>query len=439
MKKSNPNRPSGRIHTESYFAVYFGIYAIVSVIGIYISSYFSFPSTAALSVVVEDGWCNSKEQGLGLHCFGDFYYPLGFVNFPNPWVDSPNPYPPFAALVFKPFAFVQSLMPNSYWALYLYLLMLITAILLVPYLISKKFKLSNNNKFFLFALTITSTPILVAMDRGNVIALTFPLLYLFLMAEIEGEHRKAFIYWTIMVLLKPHLSILGLLFFRNKQMRRGVLNCLFALGFFLASFIFYPVNIAENFKSYLHQLISYQEYVVSGSLYPVNVSLGNTLSLLTRYFLGTIPQSAVLSSISAIFLVLIGLKIYFSPKNLDLNTVTLPVLAVILFPLVSFHYYLVLLLPIFLIMISLKIGESNIKGNDNFTYLTSDSDKFLWKNWVRILSLLILLPIQIPFTIFFQVTDLSANPAISFHWILVQIGLVAMSFYLIAKAREHKK
>ncbi len=438
-KKSNSSRLAFRINTDSCFAIYFGIYAIVAVVGIYLSSYFRFASTAALSVVVEDGWCNSKEQGIGLHCFGDFYYNFGFVNLPNPWVGSPFPYPPLAAFIFKPFVFVYSLTPNSPWALCLYLLILVAAILFVPYSISKKFQLSHSNRFLLLTLTITSAPILVAIDRGNIILLTFPLLYLFIIAEMESKHRKAFTYWTFMILLKPHLVILGLLFFRNKQMRRGILNCFLAFGFFIGSFILYPVNIAENLKAYLHQLISYQEYVSSGSLYPVNVSLGNTVSLLTRFFFDTIPQASTLSCISAIFLILIGLKLYFSSNNLDIHTATMPVLAVILFPLVSFHYYLILLLPIFLIAVSLNLRGSEMRASNILAYLVSENENYLRKKGTRIIILLIILPIQIPITLFFKVSDLSANSAVSAHWILVQIGLVALSFYLIGRTREQRE
>jgi hypothetical protein len=282
-----------------------------------------------------------------------------------------------------------------------------------------------------FTFTISATPFLVALDRGNVIILTVPLLYLFLMAEIEGDSRKSFMFWVIMVLIKPQLSILGLLYFRNKQMKRGMINLLLGFIAFLASFILYPTNVVENIKSFFRQIISFQDYAEPGMLYPINVSLGNTLSLLSRLIFDSLPTGTILSLSSLILLFAISLKSYFAPSDPTLQTITLIVLAVILFPLVSFGYYLILLIPVIQVVISLHFKESNLRRENESPNLSSEARNFLKNKWIRIFFLLCLLPIQIPLSLFVDVTSISTNLAISFHWILLQVGLIILTIYLL--------
>jgi hypothetical protein len=423
---------------NSIFEVYFAIYAMFAVLGIYLSSYFRFDPTATISVVVEDGWCNAKEQGIGLHCFGDFYYTLGFVNLPNPWIGSPFPYPPLAAFLFKPFVFLFEQTPNTPWALLTYLFVLAIAIVFVPYHISKKFQFNHRNSFVVFAFTISATPILIAMDRGNVIILIFPLMYLFLMAEIENRSKVSFIFWVMMVLIKPQMSILGLIYFRNKQIKRGMINLSLGFILFLCSFILYPSNIVGNVKSFFSQLIFYQDYVVTGMLYPINVSMGNTLSLLQRIFFDSVPSSTVLNLLSLILLVSIALKSYFAPSKPSIQIISLLALAVILFPQVSFSYYLILLLPVLLIAISTHIDLNRIQKVRSLSTLEFQVEHLFESKWIRYFLLLYLLPIQIPLSLFMDVTAISTNLAISFHWIFLQVGLIVLSIYLLGWKREHK-
>lgn len=439
MKESASSKRNFTERVNPTFEIYFALYSIVAVVGIYLSSYFRFDPTSTISVVVEDGWCNSKIQGIGLHCFGDFYYTLGFVNLPNPWIGSPFPYPPFAAFLFKPFLFIFAQTPNTPWALLTYLFVLVLAVAFVPYHASKKFNLDRRSSFVLFAFTVSATPILIALDRGNVIILTFPLLYLFLMAEIEDRRRFSFVFWLLMVLIKPQLSILGLIYFRNKQVKRGLTNLSLGFIFFLSSFILYPSSIMESMKSFFRQLISYQDYVVSGMLYPINVSLGNTLSLLYKFVFESNIPSTILSILSLILLISISVKTYLAPSNLNIQTIILPVLAVILFPLVSFSYYLILLLPVLIITVSSRKNLNNKNEIKKFTTLELQAGYLFKSKYIRGLLLLYLIPIQIPLSLFIDVTTISTNLAISFHWVLLQTGLIVLAIYLLGSRRIHKE
>jgi len=173
-------------------------------------------------------------------------------------------------------------------------------------------------------------------------------------------------------------------------------------------------------------------------LYPINVSMGNTLSLLQRIIFDSVPSSTVLNLLSLILLVSIALKTYFAPSKPNIQIISLLALAVILFPQVSFSYYLILLLPALLIAISTHIDLNRMQKVRSLSTLESQAEHLFESKWIRYFLLLYLLPIQIPLSLFMDVTDISTNLAISFHWIFLQVGLIALTIYLLGWKREHK-
>ena len=66
-----------------------GLALINTTLIVLLPSYLGFSSSSSLSYYVNDGWC-TKGQGIGSHCFGDFYYPFNFSNLDAPWAAGPN-------------------------------------------------------------------------------------------------------------------------------------------------------------------------------------------------------------------------------------------------------------------------------------------------------------------------------------------------------------
>ena len=65
---------------------------VMTFINQFLPDYLNYKRIEALSFMIRDGWCSPSTEGIGDHCFGDYYYPFTFLNTVNPWSGQPNPY-----------------------------------------------------------------------------------------------------------------------------------------------------------------------------------------------------------------------------------------------------------------------------------------------------------------------------------------------------------
>ena len=109
--------------------------AFSQLLSFFLSSYFQIRLTETLIFKADDGWCNTKSQGIGNHCFGDF---SSFMTskMDDPWSNSNTAYPPFSIIFFSLFKFIYLLSNESNLALFSYLFLLqISCILPVFYFV----------------------------------------------------------------------------------------------------------------------------------------------------------------------------------------------------------------------------------------------------------------------------------------------------------------
>jgi hypothetical protein len=183
-------------------------------------SYLGIAWTEALSFRVEDGWCSPSIEGVGQHCFGDFgfpYYTGGFptVYEPGNMVASNTP---LTALAFE---FVQILSYNI--GLFLYLFTLLGSSLTIIWWGTRGLPVDQRT-FFLVFLGAGSLGTIVAVDRGNHVALLALLGLLFVLA-IESRQRK----WAIILCaLLIGLKFWGFVFLIGLLARRRYLDALIA-------------------------------------------------------------------------------------------------------------------------------------------------------------------------------------------------------------------
>ena len=409
--------------------IYFSFYALASYLSFFVNSYFEIRPLSTLSFLIQDGWCNSAIQGIGEHCFGDFYYTLKFVNESNPWSAGPNPYPPFALLLFKPFSFLVSKYPESNVGLILYLIVMLISFLIVPvYLVLRK-KISKSIGFALSILLLTATPTVIVLDRGNSIFLCVPLLFFFLKELSSKNETRAVLCLLLMVLIKPHLILLGILFIRKGNIVQGLSKNIFLLIGFLFSFTFYGSLALSNIVDYSKQILGYQEYADLGQIFPVNISISNTAQLVANQVFGINLNSTTLKFIllSSCLSVIWYVYNHFKTDNLQclISVVLLPMIV----PNVSFHYYLILIvtLLVFVMYKTLISVESSSESSCGYNFHSRSSLNIK----IFIFIILSFVPWQIPMRFFTNSTD----SEISFHWILVSIYLV---FLMIPTNLLHK-
>jgi hypothetical protein len=400
---------------EKIIHLYLSVYLFAVVIGIYISSYFQQQLTNTLSFTVADGWCDPKLQGIGAHCFGDFYYVLGFISEDNPWSGSPIPYPPLGLFVFKPFGFIVDLFPANPYGVYTYLAFILLAMMSIPIHLYKIKKFNRSESILLGMLIVSSAPVIVALDRGNVVTLCVPLIYFFLHFEKAGISNKSFVFWLTLVLLKPQFALLGVLFLRGRNIKGAIRRGILGFTIFCASFLLYPIGLKENFTAYIKQLFSYQEYLPLGFVFPVNISLGSSLAIVDVIWQTSFARATTLVSI--VILIATVVVVYRSSTMLKVSIVLPVLLLPIILPQTSFHYYLLVLIP-FYAFIPLDNLSRKTLGDDLTRRISPRRIQNFCERALIIWPVLLFVPWAIPWNVLGS-GYMNTPLGISMHWLLV--------------------
>ena len=423
----------------------FAVFSTASYIWIsLIPSYLGFKASEAISTISGDSWCNPLNEGFGNHCFSDFYQVLNLTKLNNPWFSTQNAYPPAALMVFKFFSFLHDNFPNSRFALLAYFVFCIT-LLIIPIQSMLKHKQVNHfHKVIIFIIIFTMSPLIMAFDRGNIIIILIPMMFMFTISYFEGNSHRMYIFGVLMFLLKPQIFLLGILFIKKNQIFNLMKWTVFTSVSFLLSFLFFPRNLLQNINSYFGVISNYQSYTNAGSLNPVNISISNTILVLKRILLTLFPSSFGGDPfgkwnyypvyINFIILVLSSFFIYFS-KNLILN-IFIAICNVILLPNVSFAYYLCLLIPIFVIlfieMLSLNSNSKFIEFEDK----ESQNDFYFINNTIifRILSRVIICTLFVNWAVPWSIIPNFNSywwSNIGINWLVGQIVLVVTYFVVL--------
>jgi hypothetical protein len=244
---------------------------------VFISSYFDWALTSIISYPVTDGWCDTKVSGIGNHCFADFFAPVS-IAAENPWDEGINPNPPTAMNIFRIFLFVSNHATNQV-ALLIWL-SLISICLITPLIhLNRIPDLSIERKFKLNFIYLLSMPMITALDRGNIICLTIPLLYFYILnLENEKNSKKTVCLLIVASLIKPQLIIFSLLLFRRRNYSLIFKTLGAWIAITLVSFITYG-DLFGDLRKYLVAVISYPDYASRGKIYPVNLSLRSTFDI----------------------------------------------------------------------------------------------------------------------------------------------------------------
>jgi hypothetical protein len=414
------------------------LYVIALVLSYFIKSllpgYLNFNSTEALSTVTEDGWCKPELQGIGKHCFSDFYNVMGAANSDSPWQGSANPAPPFLLQIYKFFSLPFWDVQYSRTAVVVYLLAGILCTFITYWKFASRHASKTNSKIFGFAVLALSSPFLIAVDRGSFQLYMLPMYFLLTNYYLDAEHRKFSNMLIILILFKPQLALLAIILVIDRHYREFLRTFFLATFFLLASFLLYPERLIRNVSDYINQLSSYQNYTNAGALFPPNLSLPNYYSTLKRFLFEFAPNlsdldprgkwefwpnsTTLLISVAVVFMLLVGSK-HRTRRTNFLLVLMLP----IIFTNVTFAYYLCLLLPIIIIYFIESFEEQPRKDN----FLNSGVQRFLFGSFL----IFHIIPWAIPWTVIPAFQSFSWAK-VSITWFLGQGFLLMLIFVLLS-------
>ena len=316
-------------------------------LSIFIPSYFNWNLTEILSNRVKDGWCNPEKEGIGLHCFGDFYAPMGIAGNQDPWRIGVNPNPPFAMLIFKLFYTISNFTAPRF-SLTLYILLIFCAFMLPAVHAWRKSIKTYQIKLLYLSMYAMSMPAISLIDRGNIIAFTVPLVYFAYWFHKEKPQLAASLL-VIAVVIKPQLAIFMVLLLVIKQYRLFVLAVFSGLTLNLAGFLFFK-SPKISISNWIESIISYPAYAGEGKIYPVNVSLQNTLFLMDKALETNFAESWIITTASVLVLIYVA-SILFNLKQLSSDQLFYQIVILLLIAGGTvFSYYAVYLSLVFLFL-----------------------------------------------------------------------------------------
>lgn len=320
---------------------------------LFTSSYFDFEILASLSYFSNDGHCDPITKGVGDHCFGDYYYPLNLARDTNPWTNY-LPYPASVVLLYRFFGFLEIALNSSKIALLAYL-MLIGLALISPLM----WLFQHSRKLLSGSLLVLLGPFsyagLVALDRGNSVALIVPALFAFLIGIHKDDSRLALIGLIAASLIKPHYALLLIVFLLVKKPRFFLFGVIVGLTTHLVPYLFwwssFPANIIDSSKS----ILRFNEYQQIESWYISQMSLARALFLVNRILGGPIGAESEIETFTTvqrfagpILFVVIVVVLYITRKKVSPLLMGMAlILVVTLIPGTVYPYYLVVLIPVF--------------------------------------------------------------------------------------------
>ena len=257
-------------------------FCLAASIAILIPSYFQLFASEVLVFETNDGWCNPDFQGVGIHCFGDFYYQLNFLGVDYPYAsgNAASPYPPLGLFFFKPFELLVNTFPGSNFGLIFYFLFLLSALLSPILYLQKKLSLLPSELAIVYFMTLGMSPILMGIDRGNNVILLMPLFFFFCNSIIKSRYTSAVVLAIIMSIIKPQMLICILVFLALRKYRLTLITLVTTCSIHLLGFISLGGDLERNLKEYWITFSYQQNYWEPGSIHPPNISTSNSIAVL---------------------------------------------------------------------------------------------------------------------------------------------------------------
>lgn len=377
------------------------------------SGYFHRSISEVFGYLSKDGWCNSRIEGLGVHCFGDFQTPLLMLESGNAWNNMFNSaYTPSALL---PHLFTVALdhLGGRFFSLTLALIA-ISISLLVPAIIVMSKTNASQKWFPMLFLGLGSLPFLMNFDRGNSAALVVPVLVWAVYSYHNFHWYQMSVAVLVATLIRPQFVVLGLLLVFGRKFLLAILTSFAAVLLTVLSFAIWPGNFSNDFLRWVSNTTSYNSYSSLSSDYPLNMSAASSLWKSLNFFhqskfsasnWASHTQDFLIENPSLVGILLVSLALVVALFSRFQNSKALPLFIVLplpfLFPGTSYSYYLnfslvlaalVVISPTFWSRKSGKISSQNsIRG------ILDEDDSNRIPNAVKMLIVFTLLVSIVPF------------------------------------------
>ena len=321
-----------------------------------------------------DDECDPSTQGLGVHCWSDYYYLINHLESGNPYSLSERTLYPAAGLApFMLFKFLSDVTGVLWLGLAAYLF---TMGALISYSVWAATKgQSFEQRILVFsALVLLSPAVLVTLDRGNNVGFLIPTL-VWLLSSIQNQKSYQTIFsLALLSVIKPHYGVVALAFILAGRVKTGSKALGLGLTINLLPFlVFWPREFPNNVLIWANTLLGYQDYATVTGLWPQNISFSQSIYLLF-YSLDIASGGQLQPTLSVIesrqelwgplvLLFVLALIVAFRKHLSIVQTSIIVVSAVSMTSAISYYYYIVIAIP-FVLILHKASKSSQVVGNE---------------------------------------------------------------------------
>lgn len=322
--------------------------AAISFMSLWIGTfYLNLPMSSVLGYswtdASSDGKCPSSIQGIGRHCFSDYYSPVQALHMSNPW-ESGYAYTPLAGKLFLPFDLLGQTFNNPRVGLIAYLI-IGSVCVLVPTFWASRAKAEFSFPI-LIIFGIFATPLVNAFDRGSFVMFITPLLFLYALNMCRQNWNIAVVAVVALSAIKPQFVVLLLPFLAHRQWSLLLGGLRWAIGLNVLGFIAFTSEPIAVFKQWFNFALAYnnpdQFYATQrANISPIKL-LSEILSVPIKFSGHILNIELGLSSMQTVVVVTIALSLPFliigKQSNLFGLTIISIVVASIFIPTSNYYY-----------------------------------------------------------------------------------------------------
>jgi hypothetical protein len=322
-------------------------------------SYLGFDLYSSRIFFSADIGCDPSTQGLGVHCWSDYYYLITALDSGDPYSLSETTLYPAAALA--PFMFFKLLtdLTGILWLGLAAYLFTMTALISYSVWFATRGETFEKRVLIFSALVLLSPAVLVTLDRGNSVGFLIPTL-VWLFSSIQNQKSSQTVMaLALLSIIKPHYGVVALAFILAGRAKVGSKALGIGLIINLLPFlVFWPQQFPKNLVIWANTLVGYQDYATVTGLWPQNISFSQSIYLF--FYIPNVASGGQLQStldfIEArqglwgplILLFVLAIIFVFRKKLSVLQITIIVVSAVSMTSAISYYYYIVVALPFIL-------------------------------------------------------------------------------------------
>lgn len=326
-----------------------------------LSSYFKVDVATMVSYPGADGWCNVPHEGIGVHCFGDFGA-ITFNSLTSPPVGPELVYPLSSRILRIPFFVIASL--SGFQASLIAFLIVSAACVTFPVVWAVRDVPWALKPVVVTVLGVTTTPFLMVLDRGNMLAFAVPALFLALLGLVRDKPWLVAISTIVAASVKPQFALIAVVLLALHRWRAAAMAILGSAAILVLPYLMYGNAWLAKFVAWLDAAHSWSRGQPLAVNWPGNISFPRVLYLLAHagpWRDSTLVSSQVdgsyttvsigLLAIVVVLLVLAGRRL--PPLALGVSALAVACLASPL----TYIYYLVFLIPVGAIVFRQGLGD----------------------------------------------------------------------------------